>query len=65
MFLKPIVKGQRQNATKEQLYEKVERSKLLRELKDKWILRRTKHMIADQLPEKSMNKKKIQKFCRY
>ena len=52
-YLKPIVQGQRQNATGKELCLKVERSKLLQDLKVKWLLRRTKATIADQLPKKS------------
>ena len=35
------------------LHLKVERTKRLNEIKKKWILRRTKEIIKDQLPKKS------------
>jgi hypothetical protein len=51
--------GQRQNATKDQLLQKLKRTSTLKELKKKWILRRTKEIIANQLPNKGFYNLKI------
>jgi hypothetical protein len=54
VYYKPILEAQRLNAKNEELLRKVEGHERLNELKKKWILRRTKEIIKDQLPKKSI-----------
>eukprot|EP00058_Branchiostoma_floridae_P015028 XP_002600516.1 hypothetical protein BRAFLDRAFT_205490 [Branchiostoma floridae] len=51
-FVKPIEEGQKMNSTKRQLAEARRKAKVLSNLRKKWFIRRTKKIIADQLPTK-------------
>ncbi|XP_066299011.1 DNA excision repair protein ERCC-6-like 2 [Branchiostoma lanceolatum] len=51
-FMKPIEEGQKMNSTKRQLAEARRKAKMLSNLRKKWFIRRTKKIIADQLPTK-------------
>lgn len=49
----PIEEGQKANATTTEIFEKINASNELKTIKNKFILRRTKELITDQLPKKS------------
>ncbi|XP_019633398.1 PREDICTED: DNA excision repair protein ERCC-6-like 2 [Branchiostoma belcheri] len=51
-FVQPIEEGQKMNSTKRQLAEARRKAKMLSNLRKKWFIRRTKKIIADQLPTK-------------
>ena len=51
-YTKPMARGQKRDATPRQLASGKERGGLLTELVLKWLLRRDKSLIADQLPGK-------------
>lgn len=53
-YCKPILRGQRQNASKKELLHKVKCADKLKKMKKLWVLRRTKQVISDILPQKGI-----------
>uniref|UniRef100_A0ABM0MEN1 DNA repair and recombination protein RAD26-like n=1 Tax=Saccoglossus kowalevskii TaxID=10224 RepID=A0ABM0MEN1_SACKO len=51
-FQNTIVRGQRFDASKRELADARKKSNKFSKLRDKWMIRRTKKLIADQLPKK-------------
>ena len=52
-YYKPILAGQRQNASQVDLHEKVRKTKEFNEKSEEWILRRSKSIIAHKLTKKT------------
>ncbi len=52
-YATPIESGQKADATTAELFLKIKLSSELKNVKDKFVIRRTKDLIADQMPKKS------------
>ncbi|KAF0307361.1 DNA excision repair protein ERCC-6-like 2 [Amphibalanus amphitrite] len=52
-FVRPIERGRRRGAVKRDVAESWRRRELLATMRQRWMLRRTKALIADQLPNKT------------
>ena len=61
---KILDRGQKQDATKRELAEARCVQEQLAKVKEKWMLRRTKQIIADQLPRKGDGKIKLNNIRR-
>lgn len=51
-FVKPLEQGQKHDVVKRELAQARKKKDEFRRIRDKWLLRRTKAFIADQLPRK-------------